>query len=85
MKVQISMDNALVERVDSYADENYMSRSALVTLALTQYLNAADIKKAVSDMAFCIRKIADTGSVDDTTQEQLKDLERYCKLITGSV
>lgn len=84
MKVQVSMDNALVQRVDQYADDNYMSRSALVTLALTQFLNAQEVTSAVKDMAICIRKIADTGEVDSETQQQLSDLERRCKVLVGA-
>lgn len=83
MKVQVSMDNALLKRVDQYADDNYMSRSALVTLALTQFLNAQDVTSAVKDMALCIRKIADTGILDNDTQHKLADLERYCKVLAG--
>ena len=84
MKVQVSMDNALVNRVDQYADDNYMSRSALVTLALTQFLNAQEVTSAVKDMAICIRKIADTGEVDSETQQKLSDLERRCKVLVGA-
>lgn len=84
MKVQVSMDNALLNRVDQYADENYMSRSALVTLALTQFLNAQEVTSAVKDMAICIRKIADTGDVDSDTQQRLCDLERRCKMLVGA-
>lgn len=83
MKVQITLDNALVERLDKYADDNYMSRSGLISLATTQFLNASDVTSAVKDMAICIRKIADNGSVDDDTQQKLVDLERYCKLLAG--
>lgn len=84
MKVQLSLDEALMKRVDDYADENYMSRSGLISLATTQFLNAADVTKAVKDMAVCIRKIADTGEVDDETREQLEDLERLSKFLVAA-
>jgi len=35
MKVTISLDDDLMHRVDSYADENYMSLSGLISLALS--------------------------------------------------
>lgn len=84
MKVQVSMDNALVQRVDQYADENYISRSALVTIALTQFLNAQEVTSAVKDMAICLRKIADNGEIDSDTQQKLCDLERRCKVLVGA-
>jgi metal-responsive CopG/Arc/MetJ family transcriptional regulator len=81
MKVQITLDDALMERVDAYADENYMSRSGLLSLAVTQYLNAAEVTKAIKEMAVCIRKIADNGTVDHETMEQLEDFERLSKML----
>lgn len=83
MKVQITLDNALMERIDSYADANYMSRSGLISLAATQFLNAADVTAAVKDMALCMRKIADTGLVDEETKKQLEDFERLSKMLVG--
>ena len=43
MKVNITLDDELMARVDRYADENYMSRSGLISLATTQFLNQYDI------------------------------------------
>lgn len=81
MKVQVTLDDALMERVDAYADENYMSRSGLLSLAVTQYLNAAEVTKAIKEMAVCMRKIADNGTVDHETMEQLEDFERLSKML----
>ena len=83
MKVQITLDDDLMSRVDNYADENYMSSSGLISLAVTQFLNAADVTRAVKDMSFAMRKIADTGTIDEDTQKQLDDFERLSKMLTG--
>ena len=84
MKITISLDDDLVKRADNYADENYMSRSGLISLSLTQYLNSADVTKAVKDLAFAMRKIADNGVVDEDTQRQLEDFERLSKILVSS-
>lgn len=81
MKVGITLDDNLVARIDEFADENYMSRSGLISLACTQYLNAADVTKAIKEMAVCMRKIADSGKVDHETMEQLEDFERLSKML----
>lgn len=81
MKVQITLDDTLMKRVDAYADENYMSRSGLLSLAVTQYLNAAEVTKVIKEMAVCMRKIADNGTVDHETMEQLEDFERLSKML----
>ena len=83
MKVQISIDDELMKRVDNWADENYMSRSGLVTVAVTQYLNTCEATKAVKEMAVCMRKLADTGKVDHEMMEQLEDFERISKILMG--
>lgn len=81
MKVQVSLDDNLVSRIDSYADANYMSRSGLISLATTQYLNQVEAMMFIKDMSLAMRKIADTGNVDHDTLEKLEDFERFCKLV----
>lgn len=83
IKVNITVDEDLMRRVDEYAEANYLNRSSLISLATTQFLNAADVTKAVKDMAFTMRKIADAGTVDAETLRELEDFERFCKMITG--
>lgn len=85
MKVQITLDDALMERVDAYADANYMSRSGLISLSVSQYLNAHDMMSAINDIALCMRKIADNGTVDHETMEQLEDIERFMKMLSQNV
>ena len=84
MKLGITLDDELVKRMDEYADNNYMSRSGLLSLAVTQYLNAADVSQAIKDMALAMRKIADNGEIDDETRGQLEDFERVAKFLTNS-
>ncbi len=83
VKVGITLDDALLQRVDAYADANYMSRSGLISLALTQYLNQVEATLAIKEMAVCMRKIADNGKIDHDTMEQLEDFERLSKMLMG--
>ena len=82
-KIQISIDDDLLNRLDRYADENYMSRSGLITLASTQFLNSAAVTIALMDMSLAMRKIADTGTVDHETMQQLEDFERLSRMLVG--
>lgn len=83
IKVGITLDEELMRRVDEYAEENYLNRSSLISLATTQFLNASDVTKAIRDMAFAMRKIADAGEVDEETRRQLEDFERLSKMLVG--
>lgn len=82
MKVNVTLNDELMERVDSYAQQNYMSRSGLISLATSQYLNGVQMITAIQEMSVCMRKIADTGAVDDDTRKKLEDLERFVKFAT---
>ena len=82
-KVQISIDDELLERIDRIADSNYMTRSGLISLSCTQYVNSQDVILAIRDMSLAMRKIADTGVVDDETMQQLEDFERMSKMLLG--
>lgn len=42
MKVQISLADELIYRVDNYAEDNYMSRSGVISFALVQFLKQYD-------------------------------------------
>ena len=81
-KVQISIDDKLLERIDRYADNNYTSRSGLISLGMAGYLNSKEVIGLVKDMSLAVRKIADNSLVDDNTLEQLEDFERICKMLT---
>lgn len=83
MKLGISLDDELLKRADAFADKNYMSRSGLISLALSSYLNSAELVGYLRELSLCMRKIADTGTVDHETVEQLEDLERVAKLLSG--
>lgn len=83
MKVQISLDDELMSRLDTCADENYMTRSGLISLACVQYLNQQEAFRLVKQMSVTLQKIAETGSVDADTRRELDDYERLCRLIVG--
>lgn len=82
VKINVTFDEELMHRIDDYAEENYMNRSSLLSLAVTQFLNAADVTKAVQNMAFAMRKIADSGEISDEDRRQLEDFERLCRMLS---
>lgn len=80
-KVQISIDEQLLDRIDTYADQTYMSRSGLITLACSQYLNQAEIVYAIKDLSLAMQKIAKDKKIDSKTMEQLEDFERLSRML----
>lgn len=82
-KINISVDDNLLERMDRYAEDNYMSRSGLVSISVAQYLNANEVMILVKDMSLAMRKIADSGTIDSDTVQKLEDFERISKMLVG--
>lgn len=83
MKVNITFNDDLMKRIDEYADRNYMSRSGLISFAVTQFLNGQQMISAVQDMSVCMRKIADSGQVDEETEKKLQELEIIARVLVG--
>jgi len=83
MKINITMKEELVKRIEEYAEENYTSKSGTISIAVNQYLNAQELGKNIKLLAVSMRKIADEGQVDDETLEKLQDFERFVKVLSG--
>lgn len=80
-KINISLDSELVERIESFADDNYMSRSGFISLACSQYLASADIVTAIKKLSLACDKIASTGNVSDDVMKELEDYQRLANLL----
>lgn len=80
-KINISINEELLDRADKYGEQNYISRSGLISLALSQYLAAQEANAMLKGMSVAMQKIADKGEIDDETLEQLEDFQRICNAI----
>lgn len=83
-KINISIDDELLERLDNVADRNYLTRSGLITTACVQYINQSELLLTIKDLSVCMRKIADNGSVDQETLDRLNELQNFYKVATGN-
>lgn len=83
MKVGITLDDALVKRVDDFADANYTTRSGLIATALTQYLNAHEASLAIVSLAASMRRIADSGTIDDQARAELASFQSFANMLAG--
>lgn len=81
IKVGITLDKDLLTRIDNYADKNYVSRSGFLSMAATQLLNSFELNMAIKSLTLAMKKIADTGKIDDETLEKLQDFERLANFI----
>lgn len=82
-KINFSIDEELLERADKYSSSNYLSRSALISLSLNQYLGQQEIFGLLRGMNVAMTKIADKGELDSEVMEQLEDFQRICNSFIG--
>lgn len=85
MKINITIPDELLERLDTYCENNYLKRSTVIQLGVAQFINQREAVQALSSMSMTLRKIADEGKIDDDTQRELADFERVCQLIGKSM
>ena len=74
MRVNMTLNDELLKRIDTYAKDNYMNRSSVVSFACNQFLTSVELSSLLVDMKRAIKKIADSGTC---TAEQLKEFEKY--------
>lgn len=80
-KINISINDDLLERLDNYANENYTTRSGLIGTALSEYLNSREVIMLVKNLSLAVGKIAETGNLDDDTMRKLEDFERATRIL----
>ena len=83
VKVNITIDEELLCRIEKMADDFYTSRSGLITFGMSEFVLKSDISRAVVDISLALRKMADSGVLDDSLQKRLDDFEAFAKMITG--
>lgn len=58
-KLNVTIREDLLERMDDYADENGMTRSGLIAMAVTQYLNAVEAMPSVNKLLNAMAAVSD--------------------------
>lgn len=81
MKLNISMNDDLVSRLEKLADENYMTRSGIISVACAEYVNRAEVISLMKGLTLSINKLANKGLVDDEVADMLNDYQKLVELI----
>lgn len=80
VKVNITLQEDLLTRLDQYADENGMTRSGLIQMAARQYMDAIDnapiLKRIMTGLADLTEKVNEKTIGSDDAQQRLDVLDQ---------
>lgn len=81
IKKQVTIDEDLLRRAEDFADDNYLSVSALMCIALNQYLNGQEVANCMKSLSVAMQKIADEGQITEDAQRDLDDITRLAQAL----
>lgn len=83
-KINISIDDELLEKIDTLADENYTSRSGFISMGMNEFVKQKEVLHAIKSMSASMAKIAKTGTIDDETLKELETFQTLCGIMTNA-
>lgn len=81
-KFNVSMDDKLLAEVDRLANEQYTTRSGIISQGMVQLVNANKMASAVNNLSISLAKIAASNKLDEKTEEELKTIQIYFDMIS---
>lgn len=82
MKVQISINDELLQKIDLFCKENYMSRSGFLSFCAQQELLRAEVGKTAHILRNTITEICEGRDLTEAQQKELDDTLAMLNLIT---
>ena len=83
-KVNISMDDELLKKMDECADARYMSRSTFMSMCVTDKIAQIEAVKTLSLVSDTLEKISKSDLTDDV-QKEVNDLVTTSKMLLLSL
>lgn len=78
-KVNVSIPDELLQRLDEYADNNFQSRSGAITMMVNQFLVSQQIQSQMSEMVEALKKIADGKDLTEDEVTAMLGFEALAK------
>ena len=82
-KINISINDDLLVRIDKFSENNYLSRSGLISLACNQFLISQEAQAMFRNISLAFNKISEQGFLDEETKKELEDIMRLCAMLKG--
>lgn len=76
-RIQISLNEKLLVRVDNFCEKNYLTRSGFLAMCCTQFLDGQEILEQMGAITEILNKFSND---QELTSDELEKLESYQKL-----
>lgn len=83
MKITMNVNDDLLERVDRYARQNYLTRTSVFSFAVSQFLIAQELPSMMSNLNNAAIKIAETGTITEEQQKALNDMQVFVDALSA--
>lgn len=86
-KVAVSIPDELLQNMDVYAKNNYLSRSGFISMCCHQFLQAQELQRVIGAMSDSMEKMAnaaEAGSIDEETLQEFEQFQKLAKVITNA-
>lgn len=83
-KVQISMDEGLLARLDEFADRSFCTRSGAIAMAVSQLVLQDELQRSIRTMAVAMQRIAENNEIDEQSKQELAQLQSIAAMISKS-
>lgn len=81
MKVTISINDDLLTKIDSFAKDNFMSRSGFIALAARNYLLQNETLDTMKSLKAALNKVSENGVVDPQSAVDLENFNRIAEML----
>lgn len=81
-RINVTINEDFLVIVDQFAKENFMTRSALIMLALSEYIRVRKTSEELSRLNEILKKMSELKEISDEDMDFLKFLEYYNKSIS---
>ena len=83
LKINITINDELLARIDKYSGDNYMTRSGFVSHACNQYLAQVEMNELLRNCSAALATIARTGACDPDAMKQLEQFTLMASIALG--
>lgn len=83
MKITMNINDDLLSRVDNYARANYLTRTSVFSMAVSQFLLSQELPTMMANLNNAMLKIAETGEITEEQQKAIDMMDALCTALNA--